>query len=184
MLPTQRLSAAPHVHATTSYSQVIQSKYLRFISNHPRRTLTSHLHNPPNIDPIPVLIHPLNEKFFSRCLSDPNPLVQQIGNYTLADATNVYRKYKHKRTKRIYIYIYIYIYIGFKTFFYVVQHLDSIASYLPTGLHLGFFRSWLSLYLPSSFSSVFLVLSFVSASTSMLFWAIFLLPFSEHGRTM
>jgi hypothetical protein len=29
--------------------------------------------------------------------------------------------------------IYIYIYIGFKTFFYVVRHLDSIASYLPIG---------------------------------------------------
>jgi len=54
----------------------------------------------------------------------------------------------------IYIYththIYIYIYIGFKTFFYVVRHLDSTASYLSTGLHLGFFRSWPSLYLPSS----------------------------------
>jgi hypothetical protein len=45
----------------------------------------------------------------------------------------------------------IYIYIGFKTLFYVVRHLDSTASYLPTGLHLGFFRSWPSLYLPSSF---------------------------------
>ena len=55
----------------------------------------------------------------------------------------------------------MYIYIGFKTFFYVVRHLDSIASYVPTGLHLGFFRSWPSLFLPSSFSSVFLVLSFV-----------------------
>jgi len=85
---------------------------------------------------------------------------------------------------RIYIYIYIYIYIGFKTFFYVVRHLDSIASYLPTDLHLGFFLSWPSLYLPSSFSLIFLVLSIVSASTSMLFWVIFLLPFSEHGRTM
>ena len=31
------------------------------------------------------------------------------------------------------------MYIGFKTSFYVVRHLDSIASYLPTGLHLGFF---------------------------------------------
>jgi hypothetical protein len=40
-------------------------------------------------------------------------------------------------------------------FFYVVRHLDSIASHLPTGLHLGFFRSWPSLFLPSSFSSVF-----------------------------
>ena len=45
----------------------------------------------------------------------------------------------------------MYVYIGFKTFFYVVRHLDSIASYLPTGLHLGFFRSWPSLFLPSSF---------------------------------
>ena len=80
--------------------------------------------------------------------------------------------------------IYIYIYIGFKTFFYVVRHLYSIASYLPTGLHLGFFRSWPSLCLPPSFSSVFLVLCFVSASTSKLFWVIFLLPFFEHGRTM
>ena len=75
------------------------------------------------------------------------------------------------------------MYIGFKTFFYVVRHLDSIASNLPTGLPLGFFRAWPSLFLPSSFSSVFLVLSFVLASTSMLFWAIFLLPFVEHGRT-
>jgi hypothetical protein len=28
------------------------------------------------------------------------------------------------------------------------------------------------------------MLSFVLASTSVLFWAIFLLPFFEHGRTM
>jgi len=80
-------------------------------------------------------------------------------------------------------YIYIYIY-RFQNFFYVVRHLDSIASFLPTGLPLGFFRSWPSLYFPSSFPSVFLMLSFVSASTSMLFWVNFLLPFSEHGRTM
>ena len=57
----------------------------------------------------------------------------------------------------------MYLYIGFKTFFYVVRHLDSIPSYLPTGVHLGFFRSWPSLFLPSSFPSVFLVLSFVSS---------------------
>ena len=57
-----------------------------------------------------------------------------------------------------YIYIYIYIYICFKTSFYVVRHLDSTASSVPTGLHLGFFRSWPSLYLPSRFSSVFFVI--------------------------
>ena len=31
----------------------------------------------------------------------------------------------------------MYVYIGFKKFFYVVRHLTSIASYLPTGLHLS-----------------------------------------------
>ena len=58
--------------------------------------------------------------------------------------------------------LYIYIYLSFITFFYVVHHLDSTASYLPTGLHLGFFRSWPSLYLPSSFLR--------SSSCSLLFW--------------
>jgi len=38
-----------------------------------------------------------------------------------------------------------YVYIGFKTLLYAVRHLDSTASYLPTGLHLGFFRSWSSI---------------------------------------
>ena len=37
------------------------------------------------------------------------------------------------------------MYVGFKTLFYVVWHLDSNASYLLTGLHLGFFCSWPSL---------------------------------------
>ena len=34
------------------------------------------------------------------------------------------------------------MYMGLKTSFYVVRHLDSIASHFPTGFHLGFFRSW------------------------------------------
>ena len=63
----------------------------------------------------------------------------------------------------------MYVYIGFKTFFYAVRHLDSTASYLPTGLYLGSFRAWPFLFLPSSFSSVILVFSLVLASTSMLF---------------
>ena len=64
--------------------------------------------------------------------------------------------------------VHMYVYISFKTYFYVVRHLDSIASYLPTGLHLGFFCSWPSLFFPASFSSVFLVLSFVLASTEKI----------------
>ena len=104
---------------------------------------TSHLHNSLNVQPIPVLIHPLTDKLFAHCPSlpltaphTPNPPVQQIRNYTLADRTNLYKRYKHNRTKHIllelayrksqrflygskfftavictYIYIYIYIYI-------------------------------------------------------------------------
>jgi len=53
--------------------------------------------------------------------------------------------------------MYVCMYVGFKTLFYVVRHLDSTASYLPTGLHLGFFLSWPSLFLPTSFSSVLVV---------------------------
>ena len=61
---------------------------------------------------------------------------------------SAYSTHTHTHT---HIHTHTYIYIGFKTFFYVVRHLDSIASYLPTGLHLVFFHSWPSLYLPSSF---------------------------------
>jgi len=52
--------------------------------------------------------------------------------------------------------MYVCMYVGFKTLFYTVRYLGSTASYLPTGLHLGFFRSWPSLYLLSSFLSLFL----------------------------
>ena len=53
-------------------------------------------------------------------------------------------------------------YISFpKCFPYVVRHLDSIASYLPTGLPIGFFCSWASLYLHPVFLR--------SSSCSLLF---------------
>jgi hypothetical protein len=81
--------------------QLIQSNYPPVIGNHPRCTLTSHLQNYLNIQPIPFPIHRLTDKFITHCPSHSKPLVQQIGNYTLADLTNLYRKYKQKRTKRI-----------------------------------------------------------------------------------
>jgi len=48
-----------HTHKDTCSStylklQVIQSKCIRVISNHPRRTPTSHLHNSVNMEPIPL----------------------------------------------------------------------------------------------------------------------------------
>ena len=53
--------------------QIIQSKYLRVIGNHPRRTHISHLHNPLNIEPIPVLIHRLTDKFYAHRPLTPQP---------------------------------------------------------------------------------------------------------------
>jgi len=60
-----------------------------------------YMHNSLHIEPIPFLIHRLTDKFFTHCPLHPNPLVKQIGNCTLADLTNLYKKYKHKRTKHI-----------------------------------------------------------------------------------
>ena len=60
----------------------------------------------------------------------------------------------------MYVCMYVCMYIGFKTSFYFVRHLGSIASYLPTGLHLGFVHG-----LPYAFHPVFLR----SSSCSHLF---------------
>jgi hypothetical protein len=58
---------------------------LRVIDNHPRRTpTTSHLHDTLNIETIRIIIHRLPAKFVAHCPSHPKPLVQQIGNYTVA----------------------------------------------------------------------------------------------------
>jgi hypothetical protein len=58
------LSGGSHAPPITSDSQVIQSKYLPVIGNHPRRTPTSYQHNSLNIQPKSVLIQRLTDKFF------------------------------------------------------------------------------------------------------------------------
>ena len=67
--------------------QVIQSKCLRVIGNHPRCTSASFLHDTVNMEPIPIIIHRLAAKLFCSHLKR---LLQQIANYTLADKTNTY----------------------------------------------------------------------------------------------
>jgi hypothetical protein len=57
-------------------------------------TPTTHLHYTLYIQPIPFLIHRLTDKFFAHCLPYPNPTVQQTGNCSLADMTNLYQKYR------------------------------------------------------------------------------------------
>jgi len=52
-------------------------------------------HDTFSIKTTPVIIHRLTAKFFAHCPSHPNPLVNQIGNYTLGNLINMYNKYKH-----------------------------------------------------------------------------------------
>jgi hypothetical protein len=73
------------------------------ISNCLRRTTPSppsQLHDTLNIEPI-ITIHRLTTKFFAHSPSHPNPLVKQIGNFTVFDLINMHRKYKHKQPKNI-----------------------------------------------------------------------------------
>ena len=75
--------------------QVLQSKCRRVIGDYPRRTLIPHLHSTLSLEPIHEFIYCLTAKFFHNCSTHPNPLVCQIGNYTLLDLHVQYRKYMH-----------------------------------------------------------------------------------------
>jgi hypothetical protein len=97
--------AAPVWSATslTNYHQlqVYQSKCLRVIGDFPRCTPISNLHVHFRIISIRQFIYHLTDKFFVRCPVHPNPLVRNIGNYTLQDLHRQYTKYRHKRIKHI-----------------------------------------------------------------------------------
>ena len=100
------LTYAAPVWSNTSSSnyrhlQLLQSKCLRVIGNYPRRTPISHLHSALNLEPIHEFIYRLTGKFFNNRSTHPNPLVRQIGNYTLPYLHKQYRKYIHKRTKHL-----------------------------------------------------------------------------------
>jgi len=100
------LTYAAPVWSNTSFHnyrrlQIFQSKCLRVIGDYPRRTPIPYLHTSLNIPTILNFIHHLTDIFFIRCLLHPNPLIQSIGNYTLADLHLQYKKYVHKRPKHI-----------------------------------------------------------------------------------
>jgi hypothetical protein len=81
--------------------QGFRNKSLRVIGVYTRGTPISHLHDTLNIEPIRDFVHQLTVKFFAKCPSHLNPLVQHIGNYTPADLNSLYKTYKHKRPKHI-----------------------------------------------------------------------------------
>jgi len=62
----------------------------------------TYTHRPPALHSKHWSHHPYHpptySQMFTYCPSHPNTLVQQLGNYTLADLTNMYRKYQHQRT--------------------------------------------------------------------------------------
>ena len=89
-----------YVAPTTSDSK-LSSLCLRVTSNHPRRTPSSHLQNSLSIEPIPVVTHRLTENFFAHCPSDPNPPSPTNRELYSSHQTNLYKKYKHQRTKYI-----------------------------------------------------------------------------------
>jgi hypothetical protein len=99
------LTYAGPVWSNTSQSnyrhlQILQSKCLRVIGDYPRRTPIPYLHSTFSLEFIHTFIYRLTEKFFQNYTTHSNPLISQIGNYSLPDLAQ-YTKYTHKRTKHL-----------------------------------------------------------------------------------
>ena len=84
------------------FQEIVFKKCLRVIRNHPRRTLTYHLHNTLKFEPIPIIIHLPTAKFFAHCPSHLKPSTQ-LKNRELNSShlTAMYKKHKHNRPKHI-----------------------------------------------------------------------------------
>jgi hypothetical protein len=84
--------------------QVYQSKCLRVIGDFPRSTPIPHLHDHLQVIPIRHYIYQLTERFFMRCSTQTNPLIQNIGNTqqkifvvkTLSTYTNTLNTFSYK----------------------------------------------------------------------------------------
>ena len=91
--------AAPVCSNTSSSNyrllQILQSKCLRVIGNYRRRTPIPRLHATLNVSPIYNFIYRLTANFLDSCPAHPNPLVHSVGNYSLADLHQQYKKYIH-----------------------------------------------------------------------------------------
>jgi len=106
LLIRSALTYAAPVWSNTSSSnyrqlQILQSKCLQVIGGYPRRAPITHLHTALNLVPICDFIFCLTEKFFLSCPTHPNPLVRDIGSYSVDDLHGQYKKYIHKRTKHL-----------------------------------------------------------------------------------
>jgi hypothetical protein len=59
------------------------------------------LHSSLGIDHIHTYIHRLATSFYEQCKHNPNPLICDIGSYTLQDLHEMYGCYKHKRIRHV-----------------------------------------------------------------------------------
>jgi hypothetical protein len=87
--------------STSAYRQleVVQNKCLRVVANAPRGTPITNLLASLGMETIQSYCRQLAASLYEACLEHSNPLIRPIGNYTLQDLSQVYRKYKHKRPK-------------------------------------------------------------------------------------
>jgi len=67
----------------------------------PKRTPIPQLHTICNTLPIHEHIRHMTARFFDNSSNHTNPLIRDIGNYSLCDLHRQYKKYIHKRTKHI-----------------------------------------------------------------------------------
>jgi hypothetical protein len=81
--------------------QTVQNKCLRVISNSPLNTPIPLLHNTLGVDFLQTCVRHLAARFYAQCRHHPNPLIGDIGNYSLHDLIDMYRRYKHKRPKHM-----------------------------------------------------------------------------------
>lgn len=93
--------------STSAYRQleVVQNKCLRVLANAPRGTPITTLLTSLGMETIQSYSRRLAASFYDACLEHSNPLIRSIGNYTLQDLSQVYRKYKHKRPKHCLIWV-------------------------------------------------------------------------------
>jgi hypothetical protein len=95
------LTYAAYVWSNTSntnyrHLQTLLSKCLRAIGNYPRRTPIPPIHSTLKIEHLYEFIYRLSENFFLQFSTHQKPLVHQIGDYTMADLQDRYKKYIHK----------------------------------------------------------------------------------------
>jgi hypothetical protein len=104
-----------------------KSNRIRVIGDYPRRTPIPYLHSTLSLEFIHTFIYRLTEKFFQNCTTHSNPLISQIGNYSLPDLLAQYTKYTHKRTKHLLLYILP----NNRSVFYIVFILHCCNLYIP-----------------------------------------------------